>query len=811
MHATGERQVGTRLEEIRLDHRERYRWACERLPAGATVLDAGCGVGYGSALISAQAAAVVGLDAAADAVAFAQRHWANEKTRFEQQDLHFLHFPPETPPFDAVVCFECIEHLAVPELFLCRLRQYLKPGAPLFLSVPFETVRPFHPDLNPYHFMHYTLNDLQSLLQRTGFACVEVDSQDDDEVRPGLEGRFLICHAQMEAAAPALDLAALEKELPSRYAQQLVVLGNELALALGVRKTLERRDTEVADLRKHLQEARNATQEARNLLLQERNKDHGGQIKALREGLQGDLARLRQEVADLRRQQKDAQQQQKDAQQQQKDAQQQQKELQKQIQEARKQVRAVWEHPAIRRLARFNWFGLRLLSLFGIRLPGSGGRHKPAAREHSAPPSQPPAGQDGKEPAPAERLTAAHEVYVRGFASAAHVYGAQARVTSRYRIAVDISRLFDEHLTGVGHYCDQLTRALLRRSPHAIVLYSGKPLPDWVLNYTGYPSFVHCPPRRVVSNYAHTDKAPDLERFTGKIDAYIDASAAYAPIVRAKNRIAFIHDLAPISCPETVPEAVTTRCHENAQFLASNTAAFLANSEYTKQEFVKYAGIDPARVTVVPVGLDPVFQVPVTPEEVARVRARYQLDEPYLLCVGTLQPRKNLARLLEAYGQLCEANPDTPRLVLTGSDQWGALPEFGETLNRLHDAHRVEWIGYVDRGDMPALYQASTLFVYPSYFEGYGMPVAEAMASGAAVVCGNLTSLPEVAGDAAEYCDPFSVESIVAALRRVLDDPAHAEALRARSLEQARSYLSWDDVADAYLKVVDPVLNGQGS
>lgn len=772
MHVTGERQVGTRLEEIRLDHRERYRWAGTRLPEQANVLDAGCGVGYGSALISAQAAAVVGLDAAEEAIEFARRHWANEKTRFEQQDLHFLHFAPDTPPFDAAVCFECIEHLAIPELFLVRLRQYLKPGAPIFLSVPFETVRPFHPHLNPYHFMHYTLNDLQGLLARCGFEMVEVDSQDDEDVRPGLEGRFLICHARMTADAPDLDLASLEKTLPQRFSRQLVLLGNELAAALGVRKTLERRDLEVADLRKHLQESRNMTQEARNLLLQERGKQREPAA------LNADVARLRQEVAELRKQQ----------------------------QETRKQLRAVWEHPAIRRLARFNWFGLRLLGLFGINLPGGGGRHKPAAREHSAPPSQPPTGQDGKEPAPAERLAAAQEIYIRGFVSAAHVYGAQARVTSPYRIAVDISRLFDEHLTGVGHYCDQLTRALLRRSPHAIVLYSGKPLPDWVLEYPGYPTFVHCPPRLARSNYANAAKAPDLERFTGKIDAYIDASAAYAPIVQTKNRIAFIHDLAPISCPETVPEAVTTRCHENAAFLARNTTAFLANSEYTKQEFVKYAHVDPARVTVVPVGLDPVFQIPVPPEEVTRIRARFNLTGPYILCVGTLQPRKNLARLLEAYGRICETNPDTPQLVLTGSDQWGELPDFGETLNRLHDDHRVEWIGYVDRGDMPALYHASTLFVYPSYFEGYGMPVAEAMASGAAVVCGNLTSLPEVAGEAAEYCDPFSVESIITALRRILDDPAHANALRAKSLEQAKTYPTWDNVADIYLQTVQASL-----
>lgn len=790
MHQTGERQVGTRLEDIRLDHRERYRWACERLPEGAALLDAGCGVGYGSALLSAKAASVVGVDASDEAIAFADRHWSNEKITFGRQDLHFLHFDAEQPLFDAAVCFECIEHLAVPELFLLRLRQYLKPGAPLLLSVPFETMRPFHPHLNPYHFMHYTLNDLHGLLARAGFVSEEVHSQDDEAVLPNLEGRFLLCQARMLAEAPAADLDALAAEMPARYARQLNVLGNELAKALGVRKQLERRDQELADARKQMQELRNQAQDARNLMQEARSQAQEARLQLQKERATNEASQVKSNTAEIARLHRDI------------------AELRKLQQENRKRIREVWDHPAFRRLARMNWYGLRLLSVFGLNLPAPGGRRKPTAREHVAAPSRPEGGKEGKDPAQPERLTAAHETYVRGFVSAAHVYGARDRIETGRRIAVDISRLFDDHLTGVGHYCDQLTRALLRRSPHEIVLYSGKPLPDWVLNYPGYPTFVHCPPNRVVSDYAKAGNAPELSRFTGPIDAYIDASAAYAPIVHAKNRIAFVHDLAPISCPETVPKAVTTRCHENAQFLAKNTEAFLANSEYTKREFVKYAKVDPAQVTVVPVGLDPVFQTPVTSEELARVRTRFQLTEPYILCVGTLQPRKNLARLIEAYGRLCAADPETPRLILTGTDQWADLPDFGEVLGRLHDDHRVEWIGYVDRGDMPALYHGSSLFVYPSYFEGYGMPVAEAMASGAAVVCGNLTSLPEVAGDAAEYCDPFSVDDIAAAMQRVLSNPKHAQALRAKAALQAKTYLGWDEVADAYLKVVDAVIKG---
>ena len=136
------------------------------------------------------------------------------------------------------------------------------------------------------------------------------------------------------------------------------------------------------------------------------------------------------------------------------------------------------------------------------------------------------------------------------------------------------------------------------------------------------------------------------------------------------------------------------------------------------------------------------------------------------------------------------------------------MNEFTGDLEKLYEQHAIEWLGYVDRLDMPVLYGSCKLFVYPSYFEGYGMPVAEAMACGAPVACGDRTSLPEVGGDAPLYFDPFDEDAIANAIKEALGDSEKLQALHDKSLAQAKTFLSWDEVAARYLEILKPWLKG---
>lgn len=477
---------------------------------------------------------------------------------------------------------------------------------------------------------------------------------------------------------------------------------------------------------------------------------------------------------------------------------------------SRREIRAIWNHPAIRRLARFNYLGLKLLGLFGLfgERPETA---KAAPTPQAGLSSTAVSGLPGKAPAPESEMKEAEETYLRGFCALTNVrITPSGEESPPGRLIIDAARLFSEQLTGVGYYCEHLARALLRQYAGEITAYSGKPLPAWILDHGARPDFMHMPPSHAVREFEHLVKAPSLDSIVGSYDIYLHTSTSYAPLVRAEKMVAVIYDLAPIACPETVPEHVSQACAAYNRHLAETAEHFVAISEYTKQTFVELSGVDPARVDVIPVGMDPLFRRPVPDTDRARVSAKYGLSGPYILCTGTQQPRKNLLRLIQAYAQLSARRRNTPRLVLAGSEEWAAMPEFAQALEGLREDHRVTFTGYVDRGDLPALYDGCEIFAYPSYFEGYGMPVAEAMACGAPVLCGECTSLPEVAGDAAVYCDPLSVDAIADALEGALADTGRLAALREESFEQAETFPSWDDVAAQFKAVFEKVRAGRG-
>jgi glycosyltransferase involved in cell wall biosynthesis len=177
------------------------------------------------------------------------------------------------------------------------------------------------------------------------------------------------------------------------------------------------------------------------------------------------------------------------------------------------------------------------------------------------------------------------------------------------------------------------------------------------------------------------------------------------------------------------------------------------------------------------------------------VRRLYGIEGEYVLAVGSIQPRKNLARLVRAYSSLRgeRGRSNLPQLVLVGKKAW----LYGETLRAVEDeglAGSVVLTGYVSEGDLPALYTGALCFAYPSYFEGFGLPPLEAMSCGTPVLTGNLTSLPEVVGDAGLMVDPFDTEALAHALARLIDDDALRADLRERGLRRARDF-DWRDTA----------------
>jgi glycosyltransferase involved in cell wall biosynthesis len=231
----------------------------------------------------------------------------------------------------------------------------------------------------------------------------------------------------------------------------------------------------------------------------------------------------------------------------------------------------------------------------------------------------------------------------------------------------------------------------------------------------------------------------------------------------------------------------------------------LAISESTRQDLIRLLGARPDQVTVTYCGVDPAFQ-PLDPVAVHAYRAQRGLPDQFILYVGTLEPRKNVPRLLEAYAALRRQGP-TPPLVLAGGRGWGQLG-IEARLAALGLAESVRLLGYVPTAELPLCYNAASVFVYPSLYEGFGLPPLEALACGTPVVASNASSVPEAVGDAALLVGPRDVAGLAAALAVALDDTALRERLRIAGLAHARGF-SWRRMAEQTHAVYHRVRQGR--
>jgi glycosyltransferase involved in cell wall biosynthesis len=228
----------------------------------------------------------------------------------------------------------------------------------------------------------------------------------------------------------------------------------------------------------------------------------------------------------------------------------------------------------------------------------------------------------------------------------------------------------------------------------------------------------------------------------------------------------------------------------------------IAISQCTQRDLTAAYNLPAEKVTVIHEAADPRFR-PQPPDRVAAVRQQYGLPERYILFVGTIEPRKNLTRLLHAFEGLHKADL-CDGLVIVGRRGW-LYGDFFAELERSPVPEAVFFPGYVPDEELPAIYAGARALAFPSLYEGFGLPALEAMACGTAVACSGTSSLPEVAGDAAVYFDPHSQGSIAEALQRLLSGPHLREELVQRGLERAAEF-SWDRVAAETKAVYDAVM-----
>lgn len=356
---------------------------------------------------------------------------------------------------------------------------------------------------------------------------------------------------------------------------------------------------------------------------------------------------------------------------------------------------------------------------------------------------------------------------------------------------------------GIGRYVRELVAALAQEDPQTpyrlFVAGAGRfdlPPPPGA-NFVWRPAAL---PTRVFAWFWHRLRLlPPVERWTGPLRLF-HATDFVLPATNPDTRtLLTVHDLTFVRAPETASPRLKRYLDRVVPRSVARADHILADSRATKEDLVALYGVPADKITVLYSGVEPRFRPVREPTSLAAVRARYGIgDAPFVLSVGTLQPRKNYTRLIEAMRAL----PDY-HLVIAGGRGWLEGPI--HTAAQMPGVRgRVHLIGFADDADLPALYSAAEVFAFPSLYEGFGLPILEAMACGTPVVAADTSSLPEVAGEAALLVPPTDVDALAEALHRALTDAATRHELRLRGLARARRF-TWRAAAaqlrDIYRRV----------
>ncbi len=363
---------------------------------------------------------------------------------------------------------------------------------------------------------------------------------------------------------------------------------------------------------------------------------------------------------------------------------------------------------------------------------------------------------------------------------------------------------------GIGRYTRELVRALLTlESPHTYTLFCAtgglsaqalEPSTQIVASAraTGSATVRSVPlSDEWLARIWHRARIPiPVETVTGGLDVFYSPDFVLPPTRRGTRTLLTVHDLSFIHYPGHFVPKLVRYLSDVVPRSVERAGRILADSQTTRADLIALMGAPADKVEVLYSGVDRHFRPDPTPGERRRLVQRYRVGEqPYILSVSTLQPRKNYVRLIRAFATL----DTSAQLVIAGGRGWLYEDIFAEAAKH---GERVRILGFVDDEDLPALYRNAALFAFPSLYEGFGLPVLEAMACGVPVVSSDASSLPEVAGDAALLVEPRDTDGLATAMACVLADSALGREMVTKGLVQAARF-TWDRAARQLLDAIE--------
>ena len=374
------------------------------------------------------------------------------------------------------------------------------------------------------------------------------------------------------------------------------------------------------------------------------------------------------------------------------------------------------------------------------------------------------------------------------------------------RIGFDVSCLVPQPLTGVGYFTLHLVDAFLERFPGCDVRLfasSAREAPavlDGLARRAMRCRRVRFPTRLKTALWTRA-AWPPIEWFTGEVDV-AHGCFHLLPASRGARRVVTVYDLSGMRQAGTHTASDLALNRRLLEHAVPRADALVAISESCKADLVELLGAHPDRVHVAYGGVAMgQFEGPLDADALARTRGKFGIEGDYFIHLGTLEPRKNLPRLIEAYARIREGHADLPRLVLAGRAGWMFEAVF-ETIRRLGLEDAVIHTGYVGREEAVLLLRGAFACVYPSLYEGFGLPVLEAMASRVPVLTSNVSSLPEVIGDTGIQVAPDDVDAIAAGLEALVERREEALARVEAAYERARGF-SWTASAEALARVYE--------
>lgn len=378
------------------------------------------------------------------------------------------------------------------------------------------------------------------------------------------------------------------------------------------------------------------------------------------------------------------------------------------------------------------------------------------------------------------------------------------------RIGIDVTSALTQG-GGIGRYTRELMRAVADLDSHSqYQLFSARvprtlpvadPLPRQD-NITHRPAPLT---EQWLYRLWYRARLPlPVQWVTGPLALFHSPDFVLPPVAGGIPTLLTVHDLSFVHFPETFPQPLVNYLNRVVPWSVARATHVLADSEATRDDLLHVWGVSPTKVSVLYSGVSTAFRPVKDVGEITAVRRRYRLDDqPFFLAVGTLQPRKNYEMLIRAFGQIADRVPHA--LAIAGGKGWmeeGMLAEVA----RLGLEQRVRFLGFVADADLPTLYSAADLMAMPSLYEGFGLPILEAMACGTPAIISNASSLPEVGGNAALQLSPVDTEAWAAGLLALLNDREQRRQMSAAGIRHAGRF-SWQEAAvrliDIYAALLD--------